>query len=49
MGDFPTAEEQQAAEDQKQRELAQARVERREQLGQTPQPEPALDGPSEEE
>lgn len=42
MGTIPTAEEQVEAEAEKQRQLAQARVERREKLGQTAVPEPAL-------
>lgn len=45
MGDRigPTPEEQEAAELEKQRQLAQERVERREKMGQAPQPEPLLD------
>ncbi len=42
MGDFPSAEEQVAAEEKKQRDLAEERVARREKLGQKAQPEPAL-------
>jgi hypothetical protein len=44
MGIGPTAEEQEAAEHAKQVELAKERVERREKMGQDPQPEPLLDG-----
>lgn len=47
MGDFPTAEEQEAAMEERRRQEAQERVERREKLGQKAVPEPAL-GDSEE-
>jgi hypothetical protein len=43
MGLGPTADEQREAEKQKQRELAQDRVDRRKLLGQEARPEPALD------
>lgn len=46
MGIGKTAEEQEAAEQQKQRELAEERVARRERLGQPSAPEPALDDAS---
>jgi hypothetical protein len=45
----PSAEEQEANELEKQKELARERVARREQLGQAPQPEPVLDGDNDEE
>lgn len=48
MTEFPTKDDQVEAEAEKQRQLAQERVKRREMLGQTAVPEPALGGASEE-